>query len=538
MKAITIAAAPSPGPGPDKGPDKGPVAHDEARAVPPPEAPAAARAAPRPPAQPRMLSLRVKGVIAFLVLVGYAMLIGIFTDVERGKLLAMVDGLERTHRAEEQLSQVNMSMARTLLAVNEAFSAGERSLPSLATAMEIEATLALMEPIERAHPHLLMRSRKLQALVNDLVRTPSRGVLAVTRSTLNELFVELDSITGATREQKRQLLTRYYQVYDRITLQGLAMGVVGFIVLGAVTVIFFSRLTWDIRKLETHALGIVSGNRGEPLRVTRSDELGSLMSAVNQMQHDLRQRERQIERARHEQFHREKMAAVGSLAAQLAHEINNPIAAISGIASSMNEIRHSHQCPNQGVVCQPELILQQAKRISLITRQIAEFSRPQTMQAELLDLNQLVRNTCNFVSYDRRFRSVDLETSLDSDLPAVRGVADHLTQVLMNVLINAADALEAMPADYRRHIRVTTRASAEEVIVEVVDNGKGMDADTLGRAFDEYFSTKPAGRGSGLGLSLCRDLVREAGGSIELDSTPGAGTSARLALPLKARTLA
>jgi len=305
-----------------------------------------------------------------------------------------------------------------------------------------------------------------------------------------------------------------------------------------VTVIFFSRLTWDIRKLEAHALGIVSGNRGKPLRVTRSDELGSLMSAVNQMQHDLRQRERQIERARHEQFHREKMAAVGSLAAQLAHEINNPIAAISGIASSMTEIRHSHHCPNQGMVCQPELILQQAKRISLITRQIAEFSRPQTLRAELLDLNQLVRNTCNFVSYDRRFRSVDLETSLDSELPAVRGVADHLTQVLMNVLINAADALEAMPADYRRHIHVTTRASAEEVVVEVVDNGKGMDADTLGRAFDEYFSTKPTGRGSGLGLSLCRELMRDAGGSIGLDSTPGAGTIARLVLPLKAHASA
>jgi len=509
--------------------------HNNGTAV---ETPAPPQSAPRPPAQPRMLSLRVKGVIAFLVLVCYAVLIGVFTDFERGKLLAMVDDLEQAHRAEEQLAQVNMSMARTLLAVNEAFSAGGESLPSLTTAMEIEATLALMAPVERAHPHLLMRSHKLQALVNDLVRTPSRGVLALTRSTLNTLFVELDAITTDTREHKRQLLTRYYEVYDRITLQGLAMGVVGFIVLGAVTVIFFSRLTWDIRKLEAHALGIISGNRGEPLRVTRSDEVGSLMNAVNQMQQDLRQRERQIERARHEQFHREKMAAVGSLAAQLAHEINNPIAAISGIASNMSEIRHSHDCPNQGLVCQPELILQQAKRISLITRQISEFSRPQPLEVELLDLNQLVRNTCNFVSYDRRFRSVDLEASLDSDLPAVRGVADHLTQVLMNVLINAADAFESMPPDYHRHIRVSSRASGEEVLLDVVDNGKGMDAATLAKAFDEYFSTKSIDRGSGLGLSLCRDLMREAGGSISLESSPGAGTRVHLALPLRARAAA
>ncbi len=485
-------------------------------------------------APPRMMSLRVKGVIAFIVLVCYAMLIGVFTDMERRKLLSMVDGLEQAHRAEEQLVQVNVSMARTLLAVNEAFSAGEKALPALSTAMEIEATLALLAPVERDHPHLLMRSHKLQALVNDLVRSPSRGVLALARTTLNELFVELDVITTATRERKRQLLTRYYEVYDRITLQGLAMGVVGFIVLGAATVIFFSRLTWDIRKLETHALGIVSGNRDEPLPVTRSDELGSLMNAVNQMQRDLRLRERQIERARHEQFHREKMAAVGSLAAQLAHEINNPIAAISGIASTMNDVRHTSNCPNHGAVCQPDLILEQAKRISIITRQISEFTRPQAQRAELLDLNQLVRNTCTFVSYDRRFRGVEMETELDSELPAVRAVADHITQVLMNVLINAADAFETVPADLQRRIRLVTREEEDEVVVEVIDNGKGMDAETLARVFDEYFSTKPASRGSGLGLALCRELIRDGGGTITLDSKPGEGTKVRIALPKNA----
>lgn len=480
-----------------------------------------------------MMSLRVKGIIAFVVLVCYAMLIGVFTDIERKKLLSMVDDLEQVHRAEERLVQVNMAMARTLLAVNDAFSAREDSPATISTAMEIEATLALLGPVERTHPHLLLLSRKLQALVDDYVRDPSRDVLAVVRVTLNELFVELDSITTDTRERKRQLLIRYYEVYDRITLQGLAMGVLGFIVLGAVTVIFFSRLTWDIRKLEAHALGIVGGNRDEPLRVTRSDELGSLMSAVNQMQQDLRQRERQIERARQEQFHREKMAAVGSLAAQLAHEINNPIAAINGIASSMSDVRHSSQCPNHGMVCQPDLILEQARRISLITRQISEFTRPQPKRAELLDVNQLVRNTCTFVSYDRRFRGIELETALDADLPALRAVSDHLTQVLMNILINAADALEAIPQARPRHILVRTSGGDDEITIEVIDNGKGMDAETLAHAFDEYFTTKPADRGTGLGLALCRELIRDAGGSISLESTLGEGTCARIVLPLK-----
>lgn len=484
---------------------------------------------------PKMLSLRAKGVIAFVVLALYVVLIGVVAGVERNKLLNMVEELEQAHRAEEQLGHVNMSMARTLLAVNQTFSAGEQAIPNLATAMEIEATLSLMGPVAMRHPRVLVQSHKLQALVDDFVREPSRGVLALARGTLNELFVEIDSITLATREHKRQLLTRYYEVFDRITMQGLVMGVVGFVVLGAVTMVFFSRLAWDIRKLEAHAVGVTSGNRGEPLKVTRSDELGSLMNAVNQMQLDLRQRERQIERARHEQFHREKMAAVGSLAAQLAHEINNPIAAITGIAGSMSEQAQSQNCRNAGGKCQPELILQQARRISLITRQISEFTRPQPVKAELLDLNQLVRSTCSFVSYDRRFRGIELETDLDRDLPAVYGVADHLAQVLMNIMINAADALESRPEDRPGSIRVVTRAGANEVSVEVTDNGKGMDEQTLARAFDEYFTTKSPERGTGLGLALSRELVSDAGGSITLDSTVGEGTRVRIALPLQAR---
>lgn len=493
-----------------------------------------ASTAGQPGQRQKMTSLRAKGVIAFVALAFYVLLIVMVTDRERSKLLAMVDDLEQAHHAEEQLGRLNVAMAGTLLAVNQAFAAGEQAVPTLSTAMEIEATLALMEPVAGQHARVLMHSHKLRALVDDFVEEPSRGVLTLARGTLNELFVEIDSLEQATREHKRQLLTRYYEAFDLIRMQGLAMGVVGFIVLGAAMIIFFSRLAWDIRKLESHAKGIVGGVRDNPLPVTRSDELGSLMNAVNQMQFDLRQRERHIERARHEQFHREKMAAVGSLAAQLVHEINNPIAAIIGIATSMSETQRIHACKVQDAKCDPELIVQQAKRISLITRQISQFARPQPMQAELLDLNQLVRNTCNFLGYDHRLRRIELATDLDSNLPAVYGMADQLVQVLMNLVINAADALGQTSSEYGKSIRVATQTLDNGVSVEVIDNGPGMDAETLARAFEEYFTTKSPDRGTGLGLALSRELIRDAGGLMSIESRPGAGTRVRIELPLRA----
>ena len=235
------------------------------------------------------LSLKVKGVLAFIVFVLYALLVGIFTDAERQKLLLMVEDLERVHRSEELVVQFNMSMARTLLSVNVAFSATDPLAAAPGAVIEIEATRSLLRTLEDKHPRILILSHELQALTNDMVQLPGRGVLAITRTTLHELITELDQITQATRDRKSRLLAEYRVTYDRVTLQGLAFAVLGIIVLGAATAIFFSRLTWDIRKLESRALDIVNGYRGEPLDVTRRDEVGSLMQAVNLMQQDLRE---------------------------------------------------------------------------------------------------------------------------------------------------------------------------------------------------------------------------------------------------------
>ena len=504
----------------------------KSRPSPAPSTDPAAAATPVDIRPPGSLSLKTKGILAFVAMVIYVVLIGAATETQRQNLLRVVGELEQAHRVEAQLLEINTSMARTLLAVNLAFSAEDLAAASIRAMIEVEATLSLMESLEDNHPEVLAPAQRLHAGVRDIAQSPDLEVLASMRATLNALTIELDRITQGAHANRLNLLDDYRENYDRITLSGLAMLVVGLILMGVVTAIFFSRLTWDIRKLEAHARGIVNGDRDSALPVTRNDELGSLMRAVNQMQHDLRKHERHIERARLELFHREKMVAVGSLAAQLAHEINNPIAAITGVASAMSQVQEADRCPNRGRTCKPGLILEQARRISLITRQIADFTRPQTQQPELLSLNELVRNTCAFVSYDQRFRRVALTTDLDEDMPAVRAIGDHLTQVLMNLLINAADALDEMPGDHAGEIRVKTRVDAQQATVEIADNGGGIEPNMIERVFDEYFTTKPAGKGTGLGLALSRELIQDAGGSITLESDTGRGTTARVALPL------
>lgn len=217
----------------------------------------------------------------------------------------------------------------------------------------------------------------------------------------------------------------------------------------------------------------------------------------------------------------------------MAHEINNPIAAIAGIAQSMKDAGRYAPGDETGID-PPELILEQAKRIATISRQIAELTAPHSPDRELLDLNALVRNTCSFIAYDSRFRRIDLVLELDSQIPAVTAIADHLTQVLMNLLINAADALEDI-SGRKPVIQVATQASQSEVVMTVNDNGKGMDGDVLARAFEESYTTKPPDKGRGLGLFLCKSLIEGGGNRIDLESTPDIGTTARIYLPLLAR---
>ena len=180
----------------------------------------------------------------------------------------------------------------------------------------------------------------------------------------------------------------------------------------------------------------------------------------------------------------------------------------------------------------PELIAAAEAGDVEAMRQLANLTRPHSPEPELLDLNSLVQSTCSFISFDRRFRGIEFEYALDHALPAVTVVADHVTQILMNLLINAADAMEETPKDGQARIRVSTQLADGEIRLAVADTGHGMTAAVMARAFEESFSTKPAGRGRGIGLFLCKSLVEQAGGSIELASTPGAGTTVNLRLPL------
>ncbi|MBI3939125.1 MAG: HAMP domain-containing protein [Betaproteobacteria bacterium] len=483
------------------------------------------------------LTLRAKGILALIALALFATLVGLLAAQERGRLFITVQELEKIHALEEKLAAVNTSVAHAVLRLQEAYYSPDPQPTYDGIALDIEAIQAGLDGLKPEYAKFAASAARFERDLASMRTTPARGALLDLRMSLHDLVGELDQFTREVRDRKDALSGKYRRIYDAITVIIVTGGLVGVVLFGGVVTLFFTRLAWDIKKLETRALEVVTGYRGPPLEVTRHDEIGNLMESVNRMQSALREHERHQEISRQQHFHQEKMAAIGSLAAGVAHEINNPIAAIHGIAQRISGIRQSHQCPTNDPLCEPELILEQTKRISQITRQLSEIAAPRSAEPQLLDLNAVVRTTCNFIGYDRRFRSVNLVQNLDPQLPAVNIVADHFTQVLMNLLINAADATEGITGR-KPTVTVTTAARDGWLHLAVADNGCGMDRETLGQAFDEAYTTKPAGKGTGLGLFICKSLVEQSGGRIELESTPGEGTRALVALPLLSTSVA
>lgn len=461
----------------------------------------------------------------------YLLLATVIIGWERSQLFAAVGQIEAVHVQDEQQIALNFAVSHAVLAVNEQYFAKDIPGAAKIITLDLDTVISMLGRIGWASDETRRHLSEMDRINVNLQREPSRALIGELREELHNLVLHLDRMTSDNHAKKQAVMKEYRQVFHRLTLELFALMAIGVIMVGAISNLFFRGLSRDIGAVQRRAGGIIRGYRGAPLAVTRGDELGELMSAVNDMEAELRSRDSELELTRQQHFHTEKMAAVGSLAAAVAHEINNPLAAIVGLAENLVTERKQGGYSARSADHQIDLILDQARRVMTITRQIGEFSLQRPLVPTFIDLNTLIKSTCTFISFDKRFRGVSLLQDLAAGLPALYVVSDHIVQVLMNVLINAADALEGRE-EHAPTIRVDTRLEGNFVVLTVSDNGPGIVPENLGRVFDTHFTTKPPGRGSGLGLSLCRSLVQQDGGDIRVTSVAGQGATVRIALPV------
>lgn len=311
----------------------------------------------------------------------------------------------------------------------------------------------------------------------------------------------------------------------RVLLRNLVYVSVVLFALAVAFALFFShRLTRPLEILSNAASKVGRGEFNVAVKQSGQDEIGVLATSFNDMTGALRQRNQDLEAAHRALVQSEKMAAFGQLGAGIAHEVKNPLTGILGNAQlALRKTASDH--PVHGKL---RIIEKEAKRCSDIINNLMRFARHEKAEFAPMNVNEVIRDAIAITDHQLTINDNQVTIELHENLPLVHGNANQLQQVLMNLLINAEQAMSGKPGK----VHVVSRCVDPGIVeIEVTDNGPGIPAEIQERIFEPFFTTKPSGKGTGLGMSVAFRIIEEHGGQFRLDGRPGAGARFTICLP-------
>jgi len=336
----------------------------------------------------------------------------------------------------------------------------------------------------------------------------------------------------------------------------LALFALGFVLLVSLGIGFLvHRLIYvPLRDLEAGARSLASGDLDHEIPVRSSDELGQLARSFNSMTAALKesqqeratwahtleqrveQRTKELRVAQAEAARGEKLASVGLLASGIAHELNNPLTGILTFSTLLRKKMPDGSTDAEDL----DLIIQETKRCAGIIRRLLDFAREKKPEKKFADLNDIIEETERLIERPAHLRDIEIRKELDRTLPSVWVDADQIKQVVMNILVNAQQAIEQKGTITVRTglapepMRADPKAPPVRMVeIAITDTGSGIPEKNLERIFDPFFTSKEVGKGTGLGLSVSHGIVRAHGGLIEVESVVGEGSTFRIYLPLE-----
>ena len=243
---------------------------------------------------------------------------------------------------------------------------------------------------------------------------------------------------------------------------------------------------------------------------------------TNHISKGLRENEAALRRQHEALVQQEKMAAMGQMAAGVAHEISNPLASMDSLLQLVE--RYPDRMGPETI----EALREQVTRVSRLVKQMTQFAHPMDSDWETVPLNDVVISALDIVRFDHRLKRVEVVRELSPQAGSLRLMPHAMQQVLVNLIVNA---LDAMAETDKPKLIVRTKRDGQWCVIELTDNGHGIQPQHLGRVFEPFFTTKPVGQGTGLGLSISYNLIKRHDGRCEVRSKPGRGTTFSIHLP-------
>lgn len=326
------------------------------------------------------------------------------------------------------------------------------------------------------------------------------------------------------------------------------------VVLVGILIVLFTRRFVDrpIEELIVGTQAVSEMKLEEPLKLPRSGELGALARSFEMMRQRLKEahdevnnftqtletrvqdRTQQLEVAHQRLVQTDRLASLGQLSASVAHEINNPLSGVLNLSVLIQRIMGEKGIPPERL---PEVrryleqISHETARVGKIVSDLLAFSRRNAPHRVPGDLQRIVASLVTIIGHKFELMGVALEVRLPDDLPPVPCDPSQIQQVLVNLLMNAAEASTGKP-NARVQLTAEANGATERMLIRVQDNGEGMSAELTAKIFDPFFTTKGEGKGVGLGLAVVYGIVEAHHGSIDVQSAVGKGTTVTVSLPL------
>jgi len=364
--------------------------------------------------------------------------------------------------------------------------------------------------------------------IEGLKRQQSHG------TTLEHIQDDVQMVGGLARIDASELLAGVEipkaaaYLAARELLNNLIIVALALLIMSVIVSLFGARLiTEPLVRLSGATRVVAKGQYDIQLESSSRDEIDDLAQSFNQMASELDSREKALKGAQAALIQSEKMAAFGQLGAGIAHEIKNPLAGILGLAQlSLRKIeKESALAKNLSI------IEKETNRCTTIIQNLLRFARQEKVAFEPVKINRVVTDAMAIVEHQLEMNRVTLKQNLAAELPIISGNANQIQQVLINLMINAQQAMEGRAGE----VSVTTsHHDSGYVQIQVRDTGPGIPADLQSKIFEPFFTTKEVGKGTGLGLSVSYGIIKEHGGDIVVKSAVGKGTAFLISLPLKA----
>jgi two-component system, NtrC family, sensor kinase len=299
-----------------------------------------------------------------------------------------------------------------------------------------------------------------------------------------------------------------------------------FILLAIIVIAFLFRLITKPLKLLTQEMDETRPGEDPPslsAAAAGQDEIGILRRSFYRLLKRIKEDEREKERTQRSLLLTEKMVAIGKLTAGVAHEINNPL---GGLLNCIYHFKRGTQSPEKQ---QEYLQLMEdgIKRIQKTVTNLLEYARSPRLERSTTDFNSMVERTLSLLDYQIRKNRIEVAKDISCQLPFLQVDRNQMEQVFVNIILNAIQAMEEGGV-----LRIGARTGDERLIMTISDTGKGIPEDILPKVFDPFLTTKGEGKGTGLGLWITQGIVERHGGTIQLSSQEGRGTTVEIQLPL------